>query len=75
MTTYTVRDATDHPLQRFTDLDAAVTAVDAECQAHTDSPGIQAGDRIHRIVTADLHANDIGDVLYGKTERAGDRID
>lgn len=73
MITYTVRDATDHPLKRFADLTAAITAVDAECHAHTYDPSALPGSKIHRIVTADLDVDDVGDVLYGRIECIGDR--
>lgn len=75
MITYTVRDATDRPLQRCTDLAAAVAAVDGECEAHTHHPATRPGDRIHRIVTADIDADDVGDVVYGRIECAGDRTE
>lgn len=75
MIVYTVRDATDRPLQRCTDLAAAVTAVDDECRAHAHDSATVPGDRIHRIVTADLDADDVGDVLYGRIECAGDRTE
>ncbi len=75
MITYPVRDATDHPLECFADLSAAVTAVDAACHAHTYNPSTLPGSKIHRIVTADLNADDVGDILYGRIECVGDRAD
>ncbi len=72
MITYTVRDDTDQPLGHFTDLAAAVTAVDAACEAHRVHPGSVPGSRLHRMVTADLDARDVGDVLYGRIECVGD---
>lgn len=72
MTTYTVRDDTDQPLEYFTDLAAAVTAVDAACEAHTFDLNTVPGSRLHPMVTADLDASDVGDVVYGKIQCAGD---
>lgn len=71
MITYTVRDDADQPLEYFTDLAAAVTAVDAVCEAHMLNPSTVPGSRLHRIVTADLYAGDIGDLLYGGIVRVG----